>query len=180
MLFLHGAGERGDNLDRVKAWGPPKMIEDGHDFGAIVISPQCPSDTWWTDHLDLLVALLDEIEEKYNVDDDRIYVTGLSMGGYGTFALAARQPDRFAAIMPICGGGVYFDALRLTRLPMWVFHGEDDRVVPVEESRRMVEIANSRGGECARLTVFPDTGHNSWSEAYGSEQTWAWLFEQER
>jgi len=180
ILFLHGAGERGDNVDRVKAWGPPKMIEDGHDFGAIVVSPQCPAESWWTEELDVLVALLDRIEEQYNVDKDRIYVTGLSMGGYGTFALAARQPERFAAIVPICGGGNLFEARKLSRLPMWVFHGEDDNVVPVEESHRMVRFANERGGEHAKLTTYPGVGHNSWSNAYGDQAMWAWLFEQKK
>lgn len=180
ILFLHGAGERGDDVNRVKAWGPPKMVEDGHDFGAIVISPQCPADSWWTEELDVLIALLDRIEEQYNVDEDRIYVTGLSMGGYGTFALAARQPDRFAAAVPICGGGTYFDARRLSKLPMWIFHGEADNVVPVDESRRMAALINARDGEHAKLTTYPGVGHNSWSAAYGDEAMWEWLFEQKR
>jgi len=178
ILFLHGAGERGDDLKKVKLHGPPKMVEKGHDFGAIVVSPQCPAGSWWTDETDMLIALLDKIEKEYNVDKDRIYVTGLSMGGYGTFALAARQPDRFAAAVPVCGGGMLFDARRLSRLPMWVFHGEDDRVVPVEESRRMVKYANERGGENAKLTLYPGVGHNSWDRTYGDEKMWEWLFEQ--
>ncbi|MFN3167269.1 MAG: prolyl oligopeptidase family serine peptidase [Phycisphaeraceae bacterium] len=180
ILFLHGAGERGDDLKKVKSHGPPKMVAQGHDFGAIVVSPQCPAGSWWTDEIDMLVALLDKIEREYNVDKDRVYVTGLSMGGYGTFALAARQPDRFAAAVPICGGGMYFDALRLSRLPMWVFHGENDRVVPVEESTRMVETINARNGENARLTTYPGVGHNSWDKAYGDEAMWKWLFDQKR
>lgn len=180
LLFLHGAGERGDNLKKVKAHGPPKMVEQGHDLGAIVVSPQCPAGSWWTSELDMLIALLDKIEKQYNVDKDRIYVTGLSMGGYGTFALAARQPQRFAAAVPICGGGAYFEARVLSRLPMWVFHGENDRVVPLEESTRMVKYMNEFGGENAKLTTYPGVGHNSWGKAYGDEKMWDWLFAQKR
>ena len=180
ILFLHGAGERGDDLKKVKAHGPPKMVEKGHDFGAIVVSPQCPADSWWTDEIDMLIALLDKIEREYNIDKDRIYVTGLSMGGYGTFALCARQPERFAAAVPICGGGMLFDARRLAKLPAWVFHGEDDNVVPVDESQRMVKFMNERGGEHAKLTTYPGVGHNSWDKAYADEAMWTWLLEQKR
>ncbi|MBX2852606.1 MAG: prolyl oligopeptidase family serine peptidase [Phycisphaeraceae bacterium] len=180
MLFLHGAGERGRDLGKVKKHGPPKMIEQGHDFGAIVVSPQCPKDSWWTYEIDALIALIDKIEHAYNVDEKRIYVTGLSMGGYGTFALCARQPERFAAAVPVCGGGELFATWRLTKLPMWVFHGENDRVVPVEESRRMVEIMNRQGGKQAKLTTYPGVGHNSWDKAYSDNTMWRWLLEQKR
>ena len=180
LLFLHGAGERGSDLSKVKLHGPPKMIENGHDFGAIVVSPQCPKDSWWPRETDMLIALLDKIEREYNVDKKRIYITGLSMGGYGTFALCARQPERFAAAVPICGGGDLFDARQLTKLPMWVFHGEADNVVPVDESQRMVKVMNAAGGQHAKLTTYPGVGHNSWDKAYGDEAMWDWLFEQKR
>jgi predicted peptidase len=180
LLFLHGAGERGENLNKVKLHGPPKMVEQGRDFGAIVVSPQCPKDSWWTHEIDALVALLDKLEQEHNIDQKRIYVTGLSMGGYGTFALAARQPDRFAAAVPICGGGNLFAARRLTKMPMWVFHGEDDNVVPVEESTRLVEVIQKGGGKRVKLTLYPGVGHNSWDKAYGDEAMWDWLFEQKR
>lgn len=180
LLFLHGAGERGKDLSKVKMHGPPKMVEKGRDFGAIVVSPQCPKDSWWTYEIDALIALLDKIERDYNVDKKRIYVTGLSMGGYGTFALAARQPDRFAAAVPICGGGELFAAWRLTKLPMWVFHGEADNVVPVEESKRLVRMIQDGGGKRVKLTLYPGVGHNSWDKAYADEAMWKWLFEQQR
>ena len=180
LLFLHGAGERGSNLKQLKKHGPPKMIEKGHDFGAIVVSPQCPKDTWWTAHTDVLVALLDKIERAYNVDKKRIYLTGLSMGGYGTFALAAKQPERFAAAVPICGGGNAEQAKRLTKLPMWVFHGDADKVIPVDESKRMVEQMNQADGENAQLTIYKGVGHNSWDKTYGDDAMWRWLFKQTR
>src|ERR1700685_3291072 len=105
MLFLHGAGERGDNLDAVKRHGPPKLVGKGKQFPFIIVSPQCPNGHWWNNELLPLTALLDDIESKYKVDRDRVYLTGLSMGGCGTGALAAYSPNRFAAILPICGGG---------------------------------------------------------------------------
>ena len=180
LLFLHGAGERGNNLDLVKKHGPPKMVEKGHDFGAIVVSPQCPKDTWWTEHTDVLLALIDKIEKEHNVDRDRIYVTGLSMGGYGTFALSAAAPQRFAAAVPICGGGTRTQAKTLSSLPMWVFHGDADKVIPVDESTRMVKAMNQVNGEHAKLTIYEGVGHNSWDRAYGDKAMWKWLFEQKR
>lgn len=180
LLFLHGAGERGDNLDKVKMHGPPKMVNSGHDFGAIVVSPQCPADTWWTDHIGTLIALLDKIEREYNVDKKRIYLTGLSMGGFGTFALAGKQPKRFAGAVPICGGGTFQQAKALSKLPMWVFHGDADKVIPVDESKRMVKLINQRDGKNAKLTIYEGVGHNSWDRAYGDEAMWDWLFEQKR
>ncbi len=104
IMFLHGAGERGNNLEVVKKHGPPKMIAQGKSFDFIVVSPQCPNDLWWPEQTDVLITLLDEIEAKYRVDTDRVYLTGLSMGGFGTWTLAAKYPNRFAAIAPICGG----------------------------------------------------------------------------
>lgn len=180
VLFLHGAGERGEDLDKVKAHGPPKMIEQGHAFEAIVVSPQCPADSWWSYETGMLLALLDKIESQYNVDPKRIYLTGISMGGYGTFALAAHAPKRFAAAVPICGGGERYAAWRLTQLPMWVFHGEDDNVVPAEESKRLVDIIQKDGGKHVKLTLYPGVGHNSWDRAYADEAMWKWLFEQQR
>ena len=180
MLFLHGAGERGKDLDKLKKHGPPKMVEKGHDFGAIVVSPQCPADTWWTAHTEILSALLDKIEREHNVDKDRIYVTGLSMGGYGTFALAAKEPERFAAAVPICGGGTPKQAKALTKLPMWVFHGDADKVIDVSESTRMVKLINEHDGENAKLTIYKGVGHNSWDRAYGDKAMWKWMFEQKR
>lgn len=180
ILFLHGAGERGSDLDKVKLHGPPKMVEQGHDFGAVVVSPQCPPDTYWPEHVELLGALLDRVEERYNIDDKRIYVTGLSMGGYGTFALAAHQPERFAAAVPICGGGSWLEARRLGELPLWAFHGDADQVIPIEESRQMIGYLKKIGNKQARLTTYPGVGHDSWTKAYADEAMWEWLFEQRR
>lgn len=137
LLFLHGAGERGDNLELVKMHGPPKLIAAGKAFPLIVVSPQCPKGRRW-EPLELS-ALLDEIAEKYKVDKDRICVTGLSMGGFGTWSLAGHSPDRFAALAPVCGGGDPQFARGIAHIPAWVFHGAEDPVVPLSRSQTMVE-----------------------------------------
>jgi predicted peptidase len=177
MLFLHGAGERGDNLELVKKHGPPKLIEAGKDFPFIVVSPQCPQGRWWEPVE--LATLLDEIVEKQKVDKDRIYVTGLSMGGFGTWSLAAYQPRRFAAIVPICGGGEPLVTMLLAHVPAWVFHGGKDPVVPLERSEKMVEALKKNGGN-VKFTVYPEAGHDSWSEAYDDPQLYEWLLQQKR
>src|SRR5262245_22258853 len=159
LLFLHGAGERGDNLELVKVHGPPKLIAEGKEFPFIVVSPQCPKDRWW--QAMELSALLDEIVEKYKVDQDRIYVTGLSMGGFGTWSLAGYTPHRFAAILPICGGGETHWTKAFPHLPVWAFHGDQDTAVPLERSEKMVEALKKNGGE-PKLTVYPGVPHDSW------------------
>ena len=177
MLFLHGAGERGDNLELVKKHGPPKLIEAGKDFPFIVVSPQCPQGRWWEPVE--LATLLDEIVEKYKVDQDRIYVTGLSMGGFGTWSLAAYQPKRFAALVPICGGGEPITMKLFAYPPVWVFHGAKDPVVPVERSQQVVEALKKSGG-IVKVTVYPEAGHDAWTETYANPQLYEWLLQQKR
>ena len=177
ILFLHGAGERGDNLKLVEVHGPPKIVKSRPDFPFIVISPQCPAGTWW--NVPALDDLLNEVAAKYPVDPDRLYLTGLSMGGFGTWALATEYPERFAAIVPICGGGDDADVERLKDLPTWVFHGAKDPVVPLESSQEMADALRKIGGR-VRFTVYPDAGHDSWTAAYESEELYAWLLQQRR
>ena len=177
MLFLHGAGERGEDISLVKKHGPPKLVEEGKEFPFIVVSPQCPKGRWWQT-LEL-TTLLDEIEEKYKVDKDRIYVTGLSMGGFGTWALAAYQPERFAAMAPICGGGDPIRAKFSAPVPAWVFHGAKDSVVPIERSEKMVEALKKAKGS-VEFTIYPDAGHNSWTETYANPELYEWLLQQKR
>jgi predicted peptidase len=174
MLFLHGAGERGDNLDLVKKHGPPKLVERGKDFPFIIVSPQCPAGVWWPEKLDTLVALLDEITSKYAVDTGRVYLTGLSMGGFGTWSLACRHPGRFGAIAPICGGGMWFLADRLKAVPVWAFHGARDPVVPLNMSESMVEAVKRMGGD-AKLTVYPEAQHDSWTATYDNPKLYEWF-----
>ncbi len=177
LLFLHGAGERGDNLDMLTIHGPPKLIAQGQPFPFVVVSPQCPKDQWWQPTE--LTALLDDVERRYKIDKDRVYVTGLSMGGFGTWELAAYTPGRFAAIAPICGGGETFWTKQMTNLPIWVFHGGQDTGVPLRRSKEMVEALRKKGGH-ARLTVLPQTGHFSWISAYNNPELYGWLLEQKR
>ena len=174
MLFLHGAGERGSNLDLVAKHGPPKIVKEKKDFPFIVVSPQCPSDQWWPDKVETLIHLLDEIVATYDVDEQRVYLTGLSMGGYGTWSLGCAYPDRFAAIAPICGGGRRFFARRLRNTPVWAFHGAKDRVVPPSESEQMVKAINAVGGK-AKLTIYPDAYHDSWTRTYENPELYEWL-----
>jgi len=179
MLFLHGAGERGDDLNKVKVHGPPKIVEKQKDFPFIVVSPQCPEGDWWTEKTEMLINLLDDIVANYDVDTERIYLTGLSMGGYGSWALASEYPERFAAVVPICGGGNRIMAIKLKDVPIWAFHGAKDSVVPVEESKELVEAINARGGN-AKLTIYPDANHDSWTETYNNQEVYDWLLEHRR
>lgn len=177
LLFLHGAGERGDDLSRVKIWGPPKMIENGHDFDAVVISPQCPKNVWW--NTKQLKALLDHQIKEHSIDLDRVYVTGLSMGGFATWKLLSSYPKFFAAAVPVCGGGSPKKSKDFVDVPVWAFHGDADKVVPISGSRRMIESLKAAGGD-PKFTVYKGVGHNSWSKAYGDKSTFRWLFKQVR
>jgi predicted peptidase len=178
MLFLHGAGERGDNIDKVKFHGPPKLCLQQEDWPFVTVSPQCPTGRWW--NTDQLGILLDKIVETYNIDEDRIYVTGLSMGGYGTWALTAQTPERFAAAAPICGGGEPEKADQLVDLPIWAFHGGADGVVPPERSEAMVDAIKAAGGEKIKLTIYPGVGHNSWTETYANPDLYEWMLSLKR
>jgi predicted peptidase len=178
ILFLHGSGESGRDLNKVKIHGPPKIVETKKDFPFILVSPQCPnSHRGWGPHA--LNALLADIVSQYKVDRERIYLTGLSMGGYGTWALAAAYPHWFAAIAPICGGGDPDDAKRLKGLPIWVFHGAKDKTVPLSESEEMVDASKKVGAD-VRLTVYPDAGHDSWTQTYDNPELYKWLLKHKR
>ncbi|MBN2021034.1 MAG: dienelactone hydrolase family protein [Sedimentisphaerales bacterium] len=174
IMFLHGAGERGNNLNLVTKHGPPKMIARGKNFEFIIVSPQCPDNIWWPEQADVLINLLDDVEARYKVDTDRVYLTGLSMGGFGTWMLASRFPQRFAAIAPICGGGERYAANHLKNVGVWAFHGEKDKVVSVEKSKEMVEAINACGGN-AKLTIYPDAEHDSWTQTYNKPELYEWF-----
>jgi predicted peptidase len=175
LLFLHGSGERGSNLQLVKTHGPPKHVDKGRAYPFIIASPQCPVEHWWS--FATLDLLLREIVEKYGVDENRIYVTGLSMGGFATWTLATEYPGRFAAIVPICGGGIPHRASLLSNLPIWAFHGAQDPVIPLLYSQEMVNAVNAAGGS-ATLTIYPDAGHDAWTETYDNPELYEWLMRQ--
>ena len=186
ILFLHGAGERGNDLSKVAAHGPPRLVKEGKDFPFIIVSPQCPAGERWDN--ELLLTLLDVIEASYRVDPNRVYLTGLSMGGFGTWSLGLAHPDKFAAIAPICGGGDLIDvllaekkrAVALKTLGVWAFHGAKDPVVRPEESERMVEALKKFGCKDVELTVYPDAQHDSWTETYNNPRLFEWFLEHRR
>ena len=161
VIFLHGSGERGSDLEKVKMHGPPKLVKNGKDFQFILIAPQCPEGKRWTHLLLELSILIDEIQTQYKADRNRIYLTGLSMGGQGTWTLAMYQPKRFAAIAPICGWSDTFEVCKLKNLPIWVFHGAKDQVVPLSYSENIVEALRKCGAEKIKFTIYPDANHDS-------------------
>lgn len=177
MLFLHGSGERGENLELVKMHGPPKIVEAKPDFEFIVVSPQCPKESRW--QADELLQLIDQVSKAHAVDPNRLYVTGLSMGGSGTWQLAAAQPQRFAAIAPICGRADLDSAPQIKHLPIWVFHGAKDSATSVEHNKAIVAALKAAGGE-PKFTLYPDAGHDSWTETYNNPEFYAWLLTQRK
>jgi len=185
ILFLHGSGERGTKVWQVAQHGPPKIVRAKPDFPFIVVSPQCPAGEVWSS--DVLLPLLDEITSIYKVDTSRIYLTGSSMGGYGTWRLGLTHPERFAAIAPICGGGdpiniELADRKKLNqikKLPVWAFHGAKDPAVKLEESEKMVN-ALKRVGNDAKLTVYPEATHDSWTETYNNPELYEWFLKHRR
>lgn len=183
VLFLHGLGESGDGgdeLEKVKVHGPCKQVAAGKHFPFVLIAPQNPRpDTYekvkkaWPP--ELLAALLDRVESDLSIDSSRIYVTGLSMGGFGSWNLACAQPKRFAAVAPICGGGDVTKVNEaMVQTPVWAFHGEDDNVVPVQRSIEMVDALRAVGGD-VRLTVYPGVNHGSWQQTYENPMFYDWL-----
>ena len=177
ILALHGKGEWGTDLNQLKESGLPARLEYKRDFPFIVIAPQMSwGETWnpW-----MLDVLLDEVQTKFRVDPDRVYLTGMSMGGYGAWATAIEFPERFAAVAPICGGADPADAERIKDLPIWAFHGMKDGVVPFRESERMVDTLRVLGADI-RFTPLPDAGHDAWTAAYATDELYSWFLEHKR
>ncbi len=168
VLFLHGAGERGNDVSLVGRHGFLKQVNQGKDFPFVIVGPQCPNDEYWGNHLESLMDFLDEMIKEYNIDEKRIYLTGLSMGGTGTWHLLMAHPEKFAAAAPICGTGIYWYGVKIANKPIWIFHGDTDDIVPISESYAMVESI-SRYAEAPKLTVLKGVGHNAWDYAYTDE-----------
>jgi predicted peptidase len=176
MLFLHGSGESGSDLEKVKKHGPPRLIAAGKDFPFIVVSPQSPGGGWNTE---ILGALLEDVIGRYKVDEDRVYLTGLSMGGYGTWDLAMAFPDRFAAIAPICGGGTSWKVRRIRDIPTWIFHGAKDTTVPVRNGQEMYDAMKAAGAD-VKITIYPEAGHDSWTITYDNPELYTWFLAHKR
>ncbi len=177
VLFLHGSGERGTDLELVKRHGPPRLVDEGANFPFILISPQCPEDENWD--VTTLKALLDRITKLYEVDRSRIYLTGLSRGGNGTWKMAIAHPDLFAAIVPICGWGDPTRVSVLKDVPAWVFHGRQDTTVAFERGEAMVKSLKAAGGNVL-FTVYPESGHDCWTETYVNPRLYEWMLNQKR
>jgi predicted peptidase len=193
IIFLHGAGERGnDNEAQIKHISD--LVLDPKYRGkypCYVLAPQCPKGEWWaaqekdgtmkknpTKPTEKLIQLIEQILKQYPIDERRIYITGVSMGGYGTWELMARLPDKFAAAVPICGGGDEKSAEKIKHIPTWAFHGAKDNVVSPRQSRRMISALQKVGGTPG-YTEYPDVEHNSWVQAYKEPHLLPWLFKQE-
>jgi len=186
ILFLHGSGERGTNVFKVTIHGPPRLVQEGRDFPFIIASPQCgPTERW---NPITLSRLLDQVEAQQRVDKSRIYLTGLSMGGSGTWTLAFEHPDRFAAIAPICGGGDPAVVERLSAdkaaagkgLGIWVFHGEKDPTVPIAKSEKMIEALKTLGCKDVAFTRYPEALHDSWTVTYNNPKLYDWFLSHQK
>lgn len=194
VLFLHGAGERGNDNSAQLKYGVLPMIEGAEKAGTpcFLIAPQCPADQWWSpldrstmrlaaagkpnELMESVIALADQIMKDYPVDPKRFHVTGLSMGGYATWDLLTRIPDKIASAIPICGGGAPSMVARFKQVPVWAFHGEDDPVVPQKCTREMIEALEKAGGK-PKATYYPDTGHDSWTRTYNDPDVIRWFFQ---
>ena len=179
VVYLHGAGERGRDLKTPYAYGIPQRIKDGDSFPFIFVAPQCDDPLYWAGCIESLDAFLDDRLRELRVDRQRIYLTGASMGGMGTWMWGVASPERFAALAPLCGIGVPWYAFRLKDTPVWAFHGDQDGVIRVEESIWMTEAVNRFGGN-ARLTVYEGVGHDCWLQAYHDPELYEWMLAQRK
>lgn len=199
VVFLHGAGERGTDNEKQLLYFPQQMqqAEFREKYPCFLLAPQCREGKRWVevdwsdpestpmaekpgDQLQVVINLIEKTLKEEAVDPSRVYLTGLSMGGYGSWELAARHPEWFAAVAPICGGADEQQAKKLAALPVWAFHGADDRAVQPERTRRMIAAVKEAGGK-PKYTEFPNVGHNSWTPAYAeSSGLLAWLFAQQK
>jgi predicted peptidase len=181
VVFLHGLGERGPDPERVYIHGLARLLKEGKSFPFLTLSPQCPAGTFWTEETDALHALIMMVVKKYGVDESRIYITGLSMGGYGTYEMVARYPDLFAAAVPICGGILNRLVLRklaqIPEVPMWIFHGKLDDVVPVSESQTVYRSLRKAGWKSLRMTLYDDLRHDAWTRTYDNPEVYDFLLE---
>ena len=174
LIHLNGAGSRGNDIgpcvDVLSVTLGAKVFPE---YPFVTVVPLCSTDTWFDlwEHLEELVRYV--VSRPY-ADRSRIYLTGGSMGGYATWQLAMSMPEYFAAIAPVCGGGMYWNARRIVHLPIWAFHGGKDPTVFPEESQKMVDAVNQRGGN-AKLTVYPENGHDAWTDTYSNPELYRWF-----
>ena len=174
ILYLHGAGSRGNTLSSIAHVGPLLEVDNGRSIPAAIAAPLCEKDNWF-EIFETLLDFVDTMAGEPNIDRSRIYLTGVSMGGYAAWQLAMSRPEVFAALIPICGGGMEWNAARLRNIPIWAFHGALDTTVSPQESLKMVAAVNKNGGS-AKITLFEKTAHNAWDYVFSREEVWNWLF----
>lgn len=197
VIFLHGAGERGDDNAKQLVHGMNDFASDEvmAKHPAFVIAPQCPAEQQWgginrlakvdtpdgklAPALEATLQVAEALQKEFSIDGQRVYITGLSMGGYGSWRALEVHPDRFAAAAIICGGGNAAAAASFKHVPIWAFHGADDKTVPATESQKMIEALRAAGGE-PKYTEYPGVGHNSWAVTYANPELYAWLFAQRK
>ena len=178
IVHLHGSGSRGNELSQMGIAGPLAEITNGRRLGAVFVAPQCHCDKWF-ELFDVLLEFIDTMRNSEGIDKTRVYLTGISMGAYGAWETAMSRPDWFAALVAVCGGGMYWNAGKLKDLPIWAFHGALDNVVYPEESIKMVSAVNRNGGN-AKITIYPHTDHSAWVPAFQEDEMWNWMFSQKR
>lgn len=177
IMFFHGAGSRGNDINVLRN-NPYFQITDKYeDFPFITVAPLCSANTWFDMFTDLENLVINEACAEF-ADRRKIYAMGASMGGYAVWQMAMSLPDVFAAVVPICGGGMYWNAGRMVNVPVWAFHGQKDSTVFVEESQKMTEAVKNSGGN-SKLTVYPNNNHDAWSDTYANKEVFKWLLEQE-
>lgn len=177
LFYLHGRSLRGRDLQKLKRYGPPSFLDRRSDFPFVTVSPQLPDGSWPSGSL---VKLVDEVTKKYNVDPNRVYLAGVSLGGGGAWYLAAADPDRFAALVPVCGYAGTSISSRLSNLPIWAFHGAKDEIVPLEPHQKLVDAVNAAGGN-AKLTIYPEGTHgNIIVPTFKNQEMYQWLLKQRR
>ena len=184
ILSLHSTSARGTNPEEILKADLPATIEAGVEYPFVVVAPLCPAETWWSDYLPALDVLLKEVCDRYSVDQNRVAVTGVSMGAFGVWHLGATYPNRFSALVPISGGGAWFygfpeRARTLAAVPMWIFHGDADPIIPLREAVVLAEEHKAAGAN-SRLTIIPEGGHDIWKQVYRMPELINWLAEQKR
>ena len=184
VILLHGYGERGprdgSEIDRVVVHGYLKyVINDKKEYPFMIVAPQCPNDNFWGSYMESLNRFLDHLIDNNDIDIDRIYLTGLSMGGTATWLWSQGAADRFAAIAPVCGEGITWYASRLANLPIWTFHGDCDETVNPHETLEMTGRINKNGGN-AKFTILPGVKHNAWDYVYSNDELADWFLSHKR
>lgn len=172
LLFLHGAGERGSEIKKVEKHGPPKILSK-KDLPFVVVSPQCKTEAFWGGPE--IMELVEHIQSMLSIDEKRLYITGLSMGGFGTWSTIVDHPDKFAAAIPICGGAPGNKAESVKNMPIWSFHGDSDTTVPMDREIEMVENLKKLKSKDFKFTVYEGCGHDAWTRTYDNEEIYTWL-----